>query len=144
MMKKIAIAVDLQDTKKEQLRALRDLEFLKCAEIHFVYVYQTTSMIYGLGEFCQVYPLEFDRKGIGESLRKSLENFCQDTVETSEKVLHHCLFDPNPREKFCAYAKEEKADMIIILTRERHGFFESSFAQFAARHSPCHTLILRP
>ncbi len=142
--KKIIVAVDLNETSREQLSQLKDLSFLKDAEVHFVHIFQTTIMTYGLNEFCQIYPVEPDRLELQVSVTKSIKDLCQGIVDTGAKIVFRCLFDENPKEEFCLYAREVKADTIIIFTRERHGFFESSFAQYAARHSPCHVLILKP
>ena len=142
--RRVIIAVDMQETTPAQLKQLRKLEFLKQAEIHFVHIYQTTNVIYGMGEFCQVYPIEPDRKALEQSIISSLVQLCQHHVDLGAKVVYRCLFDENPKEEFCLYAKEVKADTMIIFTRERHGLFESSFSQYASRHSPCHLLILKP
>ncbi len=141
--KKVVIAVDLQETTAAQLKLLKKMDFLKNAEVHFVHIYQTTNVIYGMGEFCQVYPIEPERKTLEQSILSTLVHLCQGVVD-SHKVLYRCLFDENPKEEFCLYAKEVKADSMIIFSRERHGLFESSFAQYASRHSPCHLFILKP
>jgi nucleotide-binding universal stress UspA family protein len=142
--KKVVVAVDMHDTSREQLKQLKDVLFLKDSEIHFVHVYQTTNMAYGLGEFCQVLPVEPDRKSIEQSVISSLIQSTQDLAVPGAKSICKCLFDENPKEEFCLYAKEVKADTMVIFTRQKHGIFESSFAQYAARHSPCHVLILKP
>lgn len=141
--KKVIIAVDLQETTAAQLKQLRKLDFLKHAEVHLVHIYQTTNQIYGMGEFCQVFPEEIDRKSLEQSILSTLVHLSQGVIE-SPRVLCRCLFDENPKEEFCLYAKEVKADTMIIFTRERHGFFDSSFAQYASRHSPCNLIILKP
>lgn len=141
--KKVLIAVDLQETSASHLKQLSELSFLKDAEIHFVHVYQTSNVIYGMGEFTQVYPAEEDRKVIENALLPSIIKLCQGSVGT-QKVHYRCLFDENPKEEFCLYAKEMKADTMIVFTRERHGLFDSSFAQYASRHSPCHLIIMKP
>ncbi len=140
--KKIVVAVSLEETSHSQLAELHKLEFLKNAEVHFVHVYQTTNMGYGLGEFSLVYPVEPDRGSLEKALREALIKSCQGCISGSQ-VIYQCLFDANPKAKFCLYAEEVKADTVIIFTRERHGLFESSFAQYAARHSKGHTLILK-
>lgn len=140
--KTIIVAVDLHETSKEQLSQLRNISFLKNAEVHFVHVFQTTIMTYGLNEFCQIYPLEPDRRELELNITKTLNELCEGSIDG--KIITRCLFDEKPKEEFCLYAKEIQADTMIIFTREKHGIFESSFAQYAARHSPCHVLILKP
>lgn len=142
--KKVVIAVDIQIATSDQLSQLKWLNILRNAEVHFVHVYQTTIMTYGMGEYCQMYPAEADRKSIALSVTKIMDKLYEGSLGPETKIVTHCLFDENPKEEFCAYAKEVKADTMIIFTRERHGLFDSSFAQYAARHSPCHVLILRP
>ena len=142
--KRVIIAVDLQNTSGVQLRQLRNLEFLKHAEVHLVHVYQTTIMTYGLGDFCEVFPAEPDRAMVEQSVIATMVKLWQDNCDAGAKVVYRCLFDENPKEEFCLYAKETKADTMIIFTRERHGFFESSFASYATRHSPCNLIVLKP
>lgn len=142
--KKIVVAVDIQIASADQLFQLKWLNILTNAEVHFVHVYQTTIMTYGMGEFCQIYPAEADRKSIAVSVTEVMRKLYEGSVDPGTKVVTRCLFDENPKEEFCSYAKEVKADTMIIFTRERHGLFDSSFAQYVARHSPCHVLILRP
>lgn len=140
---RVVIAVSLEETTHAHLATLRDLKFLNEAEVHFVHVFQTTNMGYGLGEYALVYPPEPDRKALEKSLIEALKKSCCDCFPKG-KVVYKCLFDQSPKEEFCLYAKEVEADTIIVFTREKRGFFESSFAQFVSRHSPCHTLILKP
>jgi nucleotide-binding universal stress UspA family protein len=141
--KKVLIAVDMTETTKSQLRELKKLEFLKGSDIHFVHVFQTTIATYGYGEFCQMYPVEPNRKEIENSLISSMTQMSDGALEAGTKITYRCLFDENPKEEFCLYAKEVGADTIIIFTRQKHGIFESSFAQYCARHSPCHVLVLK-
>lgn len=142
--KKVVVGVDLQETTPERLRGLRQLEFLKGAEVHLVHVYQSTNVIYGMGEFCQVFPVEEDRRKLQETAVARMVQLSEGVFGSETKVVYRCLFDENPKEEFCLYAKEVKADTIVVFTRERHGIFESTFASYAARHSPCHLLILKP
>ena len=141
---KVVVAVDLNETSRERLKALRNLDFLKHAEVHFVYVYQTSYATYGMGEFCEVYPVESDRKTIEQAVLATLVDLGQKVLDPAIKTVHRCLFDENPKEEFCLYAKEVKADTIIVLTHEKHGLFESSFAQYCGRHTPCNLIVLKP
>lgn len=140
--RKVIVAVNLEETTKEQLAMLRSLEFLKKAEVHCVHVYHTTNMGYGLGEFSLALPVEPDRQALEKSLTETLKESCRDCF-SGEKVTYKCLFDADPKEEFCLYAKEVKADTIVVFSRAKHGIFESSFAQYVVRHTNCHTVILK-
>lgn len=141
---KIVVALDLQDTSSTHLSRLNELNLPGGTEIHFVYIYQTAITTYGLGEFCQIYPADPDRGELELTFVNAMMKRCQEVSRITDKIIYRCLFDENPKEEFCLYAKEVKADTLIVFTRERHGFFDSSFAQYAARHSPCHLIILKP
>lgn len=141
---KIVVALDLQDSSSSHLRRLQDLDLPKGAEVQFVYIYQTAITTYGLGEFCQIYPTDPDRSELELAIVSAMMKRCQDVSGITDNVIYRCLFDENPKEEFCLYAKEVKADTLVVFTRERHGLFDSSFASYAAKHSPCHLIIIKP
>ena len=58
-------------------------------------------------------------------------------------VIHRCLFDVDPKEKICEYAKTYNADLIIVGTRDHRGIFDSSFANYLCRHSPTNLFVMR-
>ncbi|HXH31907.1 MAG TPA: universal stress protein [Bacteriovoracaceae bacterium] len=144
---KVVIAVDLAMITAEQVRSLGHVEFLNHAEVHFVHVYQTSTYGYGsiLGQYSLVYPVESERNIIEQSALVSLAKFSHKTLPSvSEgKIIYRCLFSDKPKLKLTEYAVEIKADSILVMTRERHGFFDSSFAQYVSRNSKCNVIILK-
>lgn len=133
--KKVLVAIDLSEVSKEQIKTLRN-----------VHVFQTSSYGYGVGfgELSMIYPLEDDRKLIEQSVLANLIKLTQEIFSPETRVITHCLFSDNPKEKFTEFAHEIKADTAVIMTREKHGFFDSSFAQYVNRHSKCNVVILKP
>lgn len=57
------------------------------------------------------------------------------------------LFAQSPADRLAEYAKEVKAGMVVVATRNKRGFsglFLSSFADRLLKLSPCDVLVLRP
>jgi len=144
---RVVVAVDLNLMEDEQSKMLRDLPFLKNAEVHFVHIFQTSVAGYsvGIGEVIMIYPNEADKKILEESILNKLVGFSQEAVPGAQgKLIQRCLFSDNPKAMLCEYADDIKADTIVVMSRQRHGFFESSFAQYVGKHSKCHLVTLKP
>lgn len=143
---RVIVAIDLNDHTSENVKMLRQLQFLKQAEVHFVHVFPTIVYTYGISEFALIYPVQEDRNSIEKFVLSSLLKHTSDLFPDAEtpRVITQCLFDESPKKKLCTYAQEIHADTIIVMTREKHGIFESSVAQYLARHSKCHIVILKP
>ena len=63
------------------------------------------------------------------------------------KAHFEVLFAESPAERLAEYAKEVKAGMVVVATRNKRGFsglFLSSFADRLIKLSPCDVLVLRP
>ena len=143
--KKVVVAVDMNETSFEHMKMLRHLDFLKQSEVHFVHVSQSNSYGYGFGEVSLVYPTAADQELLEQVVQTKLNKWSQEVMPMGSQgnVTTRCLFDEKPKEKLCLYATEVNADMIVILARDKHGFFDSSFSQYVTRHSKCHVLILK-
>ena len=143
--KKVVIAVGMFDDISKQMTPLKSMSFLSQSEVHFVHVFNTINYSTLMGDFPMVYPVEVDRKAIQESIVSILANISKEYMPTGSEghIYHHCLFDENPKKKFCNYVKESHADLVIIPTRDKHNMFDSSFAQYVNKHSPANTLILK-
>jgi nucleotide-binding universal stress UspA family protein len=144
--KKVLIAIDLSEVSTEQIKALKHVDFLKHAEVHLVHVFQTSSYGYGVGfgELSIIYPMEVDRKLIEQSVLATLVKLTQETFSPGTKIIPHCLFSDNPKGRFTEYAEEMKADTLVVVARDKHGFFDSSFAQYVNCHSKCNVVVLKP
>lgn len=144
-LKKVVIAADLTNDINEVLKPIRSMDFLKHSEIHLVHVFNTVDYGFVFGEFPLVYPVEADRNSISESVLSMLRRTGKEIVPAGfeGKVIEHCLFSENPKVKFSHYLKDIHPDLVIIASREKHGMFESSFAQYVAKHSATNMLILK-
>ncbi len=142
---KVIIAVGLDDLGNEELSPLKKMDFLQASELHFVSVFKTIDYTYGLGEFSLVFPVSDDRKSIEENILSKLKKISDRVTPNGFKgsIYHHCLFDENPKEKFCHYIKEMKADTVIVAARKKRGLFESSFTNYVAKHTEADVIILK-
>lgn len=144
-IKKVVVAVSLDDNTHEQLSPLRDMEFLTHCEVHFVHVFNIIRYTGVIFEFPIAYPYQADNKPIEESVLAILTKIAKEALPKNfdGKVVHRCLFYENPRHGFSEYVNETKADLVIIPTRKKHGFFESSFAQYINRHTEANMFFLK-
>ncbi len=145
LTKKTIIAVDLMNEPKEVLNALKKLDFLNHSEVHFVHVFKTINYSFVFSEFPMVYPIEADRKVIEESVLSMLRKTTKEVLPANfqGKVIERCLFSDNAKAKFCEYVAESKGDLAVVLAREKHDLFESSFARYVSSHSKANILILK-
>lgn len=142
---KVVLAVSLRDDLVNLLAPLRDLEFLSKSELHFVHIFPTVSMPTMYSEHSLTFPVTDHRKEIEAKVLAELE------IKTKEflparfegKIVYRCLFDQSPKERFCQYVDELRANLVIVPTRKRRGFFESSFAQFVSRHADANMIFLK-
>ena len=143
--RKVIVPVNMDNNLGEVLKPLRGLEFLNRCEIQLVHVFQTTNMAYGFGEYSLIFPLETDRKKFEESVVSTLSKVSSELfpLNFQGKVISKCLFSEDPKDTFCKYVTEEKADLIIVPARKKHGWYESSFAQFVTKHTEANILILK-
>ncbi len=145
LAKKAIVAVEISNHLPELLRELREMDFLAHSEIQFVHVFNTVTYSFGLGEFPLVYPVESDRKTIE---RSGIELLAQVTEKVlprnfAGKASYRILFNDDPKWRFANHVKEEKADLVIIPTRSKHGLFDSSFAQYVNKHTDCNLILLK-
>jgi nucleotide-binding universal stress UspA family protein len=143
--KKVVIAISLNDDMVETLRVVKHMDFLKNSEVHLVNVFNTVSYAFGFGEFPLVYPVEADRKLIEQSVLAKLVHVSGEIVPESfeGKLIQKCLFSDKPKERFCDYVNDIKADLVIVAAREKRGLFESSFAQYVGKNSKANILTLK-
>lgn len=143
--KRVLVAVELSPYQTELLKPLRGMDFLSECEVHFVHVFRTMSYPAGFGGGVYVYPIEDDCKVIEQSTLATLVKMSQEVLPAHfpGKVLQTVLFHDDPRKKFSEYAKEKRADTIIITTKRKHGFFESSFADYVNKHTDCNMIYLK-
>lgn len=143
--KKVLVAVELGHTQSDLLKPLKEMDFLSECEVHFVHVFPTTNYVTGFGEYNLVYPVESDRKVIEQSVLATLVKMSHEVlpIHFAGKILQTVLFHDDPRKGFSDYAKEKMTDTIIITTKRKHGFFESSFADYVNKHTDCNMIYLK-
>lgn len=142
---KVIIAASLNPELNVKFKELQTTNWLKGAEIHLVNVFHTHNYILGTEDIPLVYPIETDLEEIKKSTINYLKRLARESFhEIPEKQIHfECLFSDDPKQAFCDYVNEVKADLTVILTRKKRGFFESSFGQYVSRHSNSNVLLLR-
>lgn len=143
--KKVVVAVELDESLDDVAKSIKEMEFLKTSEIHFVNVFHTINYAVGMGSSPLIYPIEADRREIEVSILGKLDDFAKKAVPQGfdGKVFHHCLFSENQKHAFSDYVKKENADLIIVATKSKHGFFESSFAQYVNKHTGASLLLIK-
>lgn len=143
--RKVLLAVPLVDNMADILKSVKGMEFLKDSEVHLVTVFNTINYAIGLGEFPLVYPVVEDREKIEAAIISKLNNLKKEILPEAviEKAGVHCLFGEDVKETFCDFAQEVKADTVIVATRRKRGFFESSFAHYAIKHLDSDIIIIK-
>jgi hypothetical protein len=143
--KKVAVGINLNDPQTEILKGIRQLEFLNHSEVHFVTINMTTSYTIGLGESSIVYPLIDDQKKIREATISALNQLTSTLLGQNfkGKIIFECIFSDDPKRKFCDYVEDSGIDTIVLASREKKGFFESSFTNYVNKHSRANLIVLK-
>lgn len=144
--KKIVIAVSLEEETLKPLQQLKNMDLTKDVEIHLVHVVPTILYARGMQFSVLTYPLPEERPKIEEGIITRLKDVKKDILPEAENVTYKCLFDANEKAAFNDYVEAQKADLVIVATRGRHGLktiFDSSFAQHQLKYSPVNVLVLR-
>jgi hypothetical protein len=143
--KKVVIAMDLSQEPLDSLKSIKTLDFLNGSEIHFVHVFNTYNYSFMFGDFPLIYPIEADRKALEEGVINLLKEKTKGILPQgfSGTTVMKCLFADDPKSRFCEYLKVESPSLVIVPARKKHGFFDSSFAQYIGRHSEANLLILK-
>lgn len=142
---KVIVAIDFNNEIKNLFTYMNEMEFLSNSDVHFVHVANKITYSFVFSNTPLVYPIEEDRQIIEKSLMDKLTELSQKILPAnfSGKVTHHCFFSENPKQHFVDYVNKEKADLVIIATRERRGLFESSFATFVDKNTKAHVLLIK-
>lgn len=144
--KKIIVAVSLEEETHRPLMQLKSMNIEKDAEIHLVHVIPTIIYARGMQFSVLTYPLPEERPKIEESIMAKLAEVKKEIFPDHKNVIFKCLFDANEKAAFNDYVEEQKADLVVVATRGRHGiknFFDSSFAQHQLKYAPANVLVLR-
>ncbi len=143
---KIIVAVSLEPETEKPLMKLKDMDIDVNCEIHLVHVVPVILYARGMSLSVLTYPLEEERPSIQEAILAKLSSVKNQILPHHGKVKFKCLFDANEKAAFTDYVANEKADLVIVATRGKHGLtniFDSSFAQHQLKYSPANVLVLR-
>lgn len=144
--KKIVIAVSLEEETLKPLQQLKNMDISKDAEIHLVHIVPTILYARGMQFSVLTYPLPEERPKIEEDIISRLKEVKKDIFPEAQDVIFKCLFDANEKAAFNDYVESQKAELVVVATRGRHGLktmFDSSFAQHQLKYSPVNVLVLR-
>lgn len=143
--RKIFIPIEISRESANQLAELKDLSLLNNAEVHFIHLFQTMTYAFGIMEAPLSLPKENERDGIekgGVELMRAIgENVLPAGFQG--RVEYELRFSDDPKRCFVRLVNNEKPDLLIIPCREKHGLFESSFAQFVNKHTSVNLLLLK-
>lgn len=141
--KKVIVAVSLEDETTKTLMQLKNMDIVKDAEIHLVHMFPVVLYARGMSFEALTYPMPDEKPRIEEQIKASLKDLKNEIFPEHKNVVMKCIFDVNTKAAFTDYVGNEKADLVVIATRHRHGLFDSSFAQHQLKHSPASVLVLR-
>ena len=143
--KKVIVAIDFSNEINNLLSDLKEMPFLSASEIQFVHIASKITYSFVFSNMPLVYPIEEDRKTIEENTLANLKKLSTEVLPSDfkGKVIHHCFFSENPKQYFVDYVNAENPDLIIMATRERKGFFESSFAHYVDKNTKTNVLLIK-
>ena len=139
---KVVIPIDISEENLDALRSIHRMDFLFDSEIHFVHAVQDTFYNDEILSF--TFMLE-NRPQIEEAVIKRLELLSRVLLPEnfSGKVYHHCLFGEDKKAETSHFIEELKTDLVIVATREKHKFFQSSFSFYLGLFATCDVLVVR-
>ena len=143
---KVVVAVSMEEETQQPLYQMKNLHFSPDTEIHLIHVMPVILYARGMDLHVLTYPLEEERPKIVETVTDKLKKLAREIFPEQSNIVYECLFDSNEKAAFCDYVQEQKADLVVVATRGKHGiknFFDSSFAQHQLKHSPTNVLVLR-
>ena len=142
---KVIVAVNQDPNLMAILRPLGRMQDLRNTELHLVHVFPTVTYPMLLSSTALTYPLADERQTLEQEVLSQLARATDGLFapDSGVKVVFKCLFSEEPKRKFCEYAQQEKADTLIVLAREKHGLFDSSFAQYVMKHSTANLVVIK-
>lgn len=145
LSKKIVLAVPTETELIKNLTKAQNWIDLKNQEVVLVHFFPISHY---MNEFTPyAFPDDSQKVEIKASICKMLENV-RDTLNLSkEKTTLICEFTNSVRPDMVDFLKNQGANLLILATRGKHGIpglFDSSFAEYMNKYSPCDVLVLRP
>ena len=143
--KKIIVAISLDEETQKPFFYLRDIPVPPETEIELVHMVTENVYVDGM-DFALTFPSKEEQQKLEERIQLKLQILKNDLFPHHINVSTKVIFDTNIRAAFTEHVAKEKADLVIVATRGRHGikdFFESSFAQHQVKYSSANVLVLR-
>lgn len=144
---KVVLCVSDKDELTRPLLDMAEGELLKGKEVHLLHVFKQEVYAYEFSPY--VWPDDRLFEELKLNLQTRLDTLLEKIVPDEEdrkfsqaKIYLHS----SPKQKIVEYLTENDADMVVVVTRGKHGFaglFTSSTAEYLMKFSPCHVLILR-
>lgn len=146
--KNIVIAVSLNENSQNTLKTLKGNKIFQDARVHLVH---TVTIYTYLNEISlNTYPADKDyptiEKLVNGYLQQLETEIFSDEDAKPASIENHCRFHTNPKHDMIELLKEEKADLVVVATRGKHGvegLFSSSFTEYLSKFAPCDILVLR-
>lgn len=144
---KVAIAVDVSVEAPGEFESLKEMNFLGQSEIHLIHVFQTTTYTFGFGvsDSALIYPIQSEREMLQQKIVDRMKKIADKNIPKSftGKIFYDCIFSDTPKKAFCNYVDKNHIDLVMVVSREKRGLFESSFAQYVAAHTTANMIILK-
>lgn len=138
------IAVDTTQVSPEYFESLKKMDFLKESNLHFVHAVKEYYNGYDIFMSAEIM-LEQDKKIVEEAVVRQLKDLAAQVLpyEFKGQVSYHCIFGFDPLTDLVKFTGEQKADLLVIVTRPEHSFIDDSFAYHCGLHAPCDVLVVR-
>lgn len=138
------IAIDTSSVKPGYLESLRKMDFLKESDLHFVHAVKEYYNGYDVMMNADLM-LEQDKELIKEAVERQLKEITAGILpyDFSGHVHYHCIFGFDPLTDVVKFTGNQKADLLIVVTRENHTFLDDSFAYHCGLHAPCDVMVIR-
>ncbi len=145
--KKIVCAVSLQEDSLLTMERVLHRGSFQGAQIHLVHIFKIETYLNELSSY--VYPTPEMYPEITKTVESILAPLQQKITRQLQAVecTIKCIFHHRPKEELCQYLSDQRAQMVVVATRGKHGlegFFSSSFTDYLCKFSPCDVLVLRP
>lgn len=143
-MKKVVIAMPLdEDLQNKILEDIQKVDWLndQC-EIDFVHIFKQDNYPYMMPP--TIYPNKEQKVEITKTITEIFQGLTKNLNFKQKKF--HVSYNESPKEGMVDYLKNHAADVVISMTREKHGvadYFSSTFTEHLIKHAPCNVLVLR-
>ena len=139
---KILLPIDMSNPNLNVLKnKLSTIKLSSNDEVCLIHIFRINA--YSDNFSLTTYPTQDDIPHIEDAVIKGLTEYSKEIVPTEVKLSMKCDFSVSPKEACAKYANDNGFDQIIIVTREKHSFFSSSFAQYLITNTNAELAILR-